>query len=148
MGLPADFHSFCPYWKGAKPSREARSRYMPALTAKVNCPPRLARTDRGAPPTPSTGRSVTSARASGRPVDRSSTTPRITAPYATQQQSAARSNLSIDREYPFSPWRAANLGRSRLLRRPEPAESRLRTELPALQYPLSIMTRGRPETRI
>jgi hypothetical protein len=48
MGLPADFHSFCPYWKGAKPSRVARSRYMPALTVKVNCPPRLARTDWGA----------------------------------------------------------------------------------------------------
>jgi hypothetical protein len=32
-----------------------------------------------------------------------------------------------------SPWRAANLGRSRLFRRPEPAESRLRAELPALQ---------------
>src|ERR1035438_365068 len=32
-----------------------------------------------------------------------------------------------------SPWRAANLGRSRLSRRPEPAESRLRAELPALQ---------------
>jgi hypothetical protein len=32
-----------------------------------------------------------------------------------------------------SAWRAANLGRSRLFRRPGPAESRLRAELPALQ---------------
>jgi hypothetical protein len=32
----------------------------------------------------------------------------------------------------YAHWRAANLGRSRLFRRPEPAESRLRAELPAL----------------
>ena len=32
---------------------------------------------------------------------------------------------------------AANLGRSRLIRRPEPAESRLRAELPAPQVKLT-----------
>src|ERR1017187_3463704 len=34
-----------------------------------------------------------------------------------------------------SPWRAANLGRSRLFRRPEPAESRLRGGLPGPPLP-------------
>src|ERR1035438_7782486 len=46
---------------------------------------------------------------------------------------AARSSRGPLFRRAASPWRAANLGRSRLFRRPEPAESRLRAELPALQ---------------
>ena len=95
MGLPADFHVLLPILEGAKPSRVARSRYMPAITWKVNCPARSVRTDWGLPPTPSTGRSVTSERASGRPVAWSSTTPRITAACAAIAQRAARSNPGI-----------------------------------------------------
>ena len=47
-------------------------------------------------------------------------------------------------------WRAANLGRSRLFRRPEPAESRLRAGLPALHLCLallcaaSLLAQGKP----
>ena len=39
---------------------------------------------------------------------------------------------------------AANLGRSRLFRRPEPAESRLRAELPAPRYPEKLRERLAP----
>jgi hypothetical protein len=48
---------------------------------------------------------------------------------------------------------AANLGRSRLYRRPEPAESRLRAELPALQglfstVPPQLFWAGVPDQQI
>jgi len=42
-------------------------------------------------------------------------------------------------KYDENPWRAANLGRSRLFGRPEPAESRLRARLPALQERFSTV---------
>ena len=95
ISLPADFHSLWPYWKGAKPARVARSRYMPPSTMKRNWPPRLARVDWALPPVPSTWRKLTSERASGRPVERSSTTPLTTADCAEQQHSAANRTLHM-----------------------------------------------------